>query len=151
MPEKNLLAMNTTVLAFIGDAVYEVHVRNHVLNSGEASPEKLHRQAVGYVRAEAQAEALRLLIPELTPEELALVKRARNRKITSKPKNADPIEYKMATAFEALAGGLYLRQDHERLQLLMERTLAIIDKLTAEKAAGLKSKASIKSIINEII
>ena len=127
MPQKNLLAMNTTVLAFIGDAVYEVHVRNHVLKSGEASPEKLHRQAVGYVRAEAQAEALRLLISELTPEELALVKRARNRKITSKPRNADPIEYKMATAFEALVGGLYLRQDHERLQQLMTRTMEIID------------------------
>jgi ribonuclease-3 family protein len=149
MPEKNLLAMNTTVLAFIGDAVYEVHVRNHVLNSGEASPEKLHRQAVGYVRAEAQAEALKLLIPELTQQELALVKRARNRKITSKPRNADPIEYKMATAFEALVGGLYLRQDHERLEQLLVRTLAIIDKLTAEKATGAKSKASLNSTINE--
>ncbi len=123
----NMLAMNTTILAFIGDSVYEVYVRNAVIQSGETSPEKLHRSAVRYVRAEAQALALRQLMAELTEQEIALVKRARNKKISSKPKNADPVEYKMATAFEALIGGLYLRQDTERIETIIKRAMAIID------------------------
>lgn len=140
MTDKNLLAMNTTILAFIGDSVYEVYVRNFVIKSGETSPEKLHREAVKYVRAEAQAQALKILIPELTEEELALVKRARNKKITSKPKNADPIEYKMATAFEALIGALYLRQETDRLEHLAARTLNIIGKMASDlQADKLKS------------
>ena len=136
MQEKNFLAMNTTILAFIGDSVYEVHVRNFVIKAGETSPEKLHRSAVRYVRAEAQAQALKVLIPELTEEELALVKRARNKKISSKPKNADPVEYKMATAFEALMGALYLRQDVDRLSFLADRTIEIINQ--SSKAEVLK-------------
>lgn len=142
MADKNFLAMNTTILAFIGDSVYEVYVRNFVVKSGETSPEKLHREAVKYVRAEAQAQALRMLLVELTEEELALVKRARNKKITSKPKNADPIEYKMATAYEALIGGLYLRQDIPRLQILIDRTLEIIRKISTDGQVE-KSKKNI--------
>ncbi len=143
MTNRNLLTMNTTILAFIGDSVYEVYVRNFVIKSGETSPEKLHREAVKYVRAESQAQALRILIPELTEEELALVKRARNKKITSKPKNADPIEYKMATAFEALIGGLYLRQKTDRLEHLAGRTIDIISKNSTDlQADKLKTRSN---------
>lgn len=139
--------MNTTILAFIGDSVYEVYVRNFVIKEGETSPEKLHRSAVRYVRAEAQAQALKILIPELTEEELALVKRARNKKISSKPKNADPVEYKMATAFEALIGALYLRQDTDRLSLLAGRTIEIINQSTKE-IGHQPSKETIKQSAN---
>ena len=115
--------INTTALAYIGDAVYEIYVREHVLAaSGEASAssgkqkafgahvDALHRRAIRYVRAEGQAKAIKAMLAEgfLTAEEEALVKRARNHKSASKPKNADAMDYKYATAFEALIGFWHL-------------------------------------------
>ena len=127
MTRSKFLASNTTWLAFIGDAVYEVQIRSHVLKSGEVRADNLHKSAVKYVRAEAQARALKGMMPGLTEEEVALVKRARNKKITSKPKNAEPMEYKMATAFEALIGALYMAEDHQRISQLIEQAILIID------------------------
>jgi ribonuclease III family protein len=127
MTRSKFLASNTTMLAFIGDAVYEVQIRNHVLKSGEVRADLLHKAAVKYVRAEAQAGALKAMMPGLSEEEVALVKRARNKKITSKPKNAEPMEYKMATAFEALIGALYMAEDHQRISQLIEQAILHID------------------------
>jgi len=127
MSEGSYFGMNTTILAFIGDAAYEVRVRDHVLKSGTVRADSLHKAAVGYVRAEAQAKALRALMPILTDEETALVKRARNRKITSKPKNADPVEYKLATAFEALIGVHHLAGNIGRMEELIRLAIASIE------------------------
>ena len=123
MKQLNPRQINTTALAYIGDAVYEIYVREHVLAaSGEASAssgkqkafgahvDALHRRAIRYVRAEGQAKAIKAMLAEgfLTAEEEALVKRARNHKSASKPKNADAMDYKYATAFEALIGFWHL-------------------------------------------
>ena len=88
---KEIIRMNTTALAYLGDAVYEVEIRKRMLLKRPDHVDQLHRQSVGYVRAEAQAAAIRTLMEELTQEEADLVRRARNRKILSKPKNLDPI------------------------------------------------------------
>ena len=119
--------MNTTALAFIGDAVYEVFVRETVLATGQSNADALHRMAVKYARAEGQAQALKALLPMLTAEELALVKRARNRKSATKPKNVDPVLYKLATAFEALVGQLYLSGNSARLVEILESAIKAID------------------------
>ena len=107
--------INTTALAYIGDAVYEIYVREHVLEASKtqafgAHVDALHKKAVRYVRADGQAKALRRMLKEgfLTTEEEALVRRARNHKSASKPKNADAMDYKYATALEALIGYWYL-------------------------------------------
>ena len=107
--------MNTTALAYIGDAVYEIYVREHVLAvSGQsafgAHVDALHKRAIRYVRADGQAKALRAMLRDgfLTAEEEALVRRARNHKSASKPKNADAMDYKYATALEALIGFWHL-------------------------------------------
>jgi len=121
--------MNTTVLAYMGDAVYEVFVREYVIASGQVHADKLHHSAVRYVRAEGQAKALKKMLEDLSETELALVKRARNKKITSKPKNADPITYKWATAFEALIGYLHLSGQKARRNEIMKQTVSIIEKL----------------------
>lgn len=126
MEKQNFAYMNTTVLAYLGDSVYELYVRKHVLDTGQVNADKLHQSAVKYVRAEAQANALKEMLELLTEEETALVKRARNKKITSKPKNADPIVYKWATAFEALVGFLYLSGNTDRLEATIKRTIEII-------------------------
>jgi ribonuclease-3 family protein len=119
--------LNTTALAYIGDAVYEVYVRNHVLQSGRVNVDKLHQMAVQYVKAESQAKALKAIYDVLNEEEQDLVKRARNRKITSKPKNVDPVVYKLATAFEALIGYLHMTDNQNRMSEIISLAFAEIE------------------------
>ena len=125
---------NIAALAFIGDAVYEVWVREHVLESGSAHTDVLHRMAVNYVSAEGQAKVIKILMDgELTDEELNLVKRARNHKASSSKKTkasrrgSNIITDKLATAFEALIGELYLEKNTERLEELIKRAFEIIE------------------------
>jgi ribonuclease-3 family protein len=118
---------NSIALAFLGDAVYERFIRERILRHGSVGADRMHREAVRYVKAAAQEQSLRALSDELTETEADVVRRARNHKITSKPKNADPVTYKMATAFEALLGYLYLDGQEERLQAVMERAARVIE------------------------
>jgi ribonuclease-3 family protein len=113
-------------LAYLGDAVYELHVRKRLLT--EAIPvEQLHRAKVSKVKASAQAAALRDLMPSLTPQEADVVRRARNLK-TAVPRSASVAEYRYSTAFEALIGHLYLSQDHARLDAILEAVDAFMDR-----------------------
>ncbi|MBQ9930952.1 MAG: ribonuclease III [Firmicutes bacterium] len=132
----NYYALNTTALAFLGDAVYEAYVRERILRTGEIHSDMLHRIAVTYVCAGVQAKILRRLFPELTPEEEALAKRARNRKSASKPKNADPVDYKLATAFEALIGWLSLSGQKERMEELIFKAMEIAEEKDGECEEG---------------
>ena len=118
---------NSIALAFLGDAVYERFIRERILRHGSVGADRMHREAVRYVKAAAQEQSLRAFADELTETEADVVRRARNHKITSKPKNADPVTYKMATAFEALLGYLYLDGQEERLQTVMERAARVIE------------------------
>ncbi len=120
--------INTTALAFLGDAVYEVYIRKHVLEKGQQKADRMHRLAVKYVRAESQAKAVRRLMEGfLTEEEMALVKRARNHKTSARSRSADVLTYKMATAFEALVGFLSLGEDRERLEQVVFQAVKIIE------------------------
>ena len=120
--------INTTALAFLGDAVYEVYIRKHVLEKGRQKADRMHRLAVKYVRAESQAKAVRRLMEGfLTEEEMALVKRARNHKTSARSRSADVLPYKMATAFEALVGFLSLGEDRERLEQVVFQAVKIIE------------------------
>jgi ribonuclease-3 family protein len=127
MESRTILYMNTTVLAFLGDTVYETYVRRHVIEKGQVNADLLHRSAVRFVRADAQASALKAMMDKLSEEEQNLVKRARNKKISTKPKNADPVAYKWATAFEALVGYLYLSQEHSRLEEIVTEAIELIE------------------------
>lgn len=120
--------VNTTVLAYVGDAVYETYIRSHVLKTGKVHVDVLHNLSVKYVRADAQAMAIKKLFDSLTPEEQSLVKRARNHKSMSRPKNTDIITYKWATALEALIGRLYLNEDTERLEEIVSMIIALVEK-----------------------
>lgn len=121
--------MNTTALAFLGDAVYEVYVRQHVLEKEKVHVDRLHRLAVKYVCASGQARVVKRLLADdlLTEDEQALVKRARNHRIASKPKNADPVVYKLATAFEALLGFLHLSGQDRRLEEIIKQAFLITE------------------------
>lgn len=128
MEQLNPREINTTALAFIGDAVYEVFIRKYVMERGPHNADMLHRKAVFYVCAEGQAKAVKSLIRDfLTEEEIAFVKRARNHKSVSKSRSAGPVAYKLATAFEALIGYLYLDGQQERLAGVMEEAVSRIE------------------------
>jgi len=114
-------SLNTTALAFVGDAVYEVFVRERIANAGLHHADRLHKAAVAYVCAEGQAKAIKALYPKLNEEEQDLVRRARNRKSASRPRHTDAVTYKWATAFEALVGSLYLAGNLARLRDVMEQ------------------------------
>jgi ribonuclease-3 family protein len=125
--ENNLLYTNTSMLAFVGDAVYELRVRLRVSSSGAFHSERLHREATRYVRASAQARAMKELFDGLPEAEQRLVKRARNKRISTQPKNADPVDYKWATAFEALLGYYCLTGQTEKLDATAAAAMHIID------------------------
>lgn len=112
---------NSLALAYIGDAIYEVYIREHLLNQGLEKVNKLQRDATKYVSARGQADYLKMLINDnfLTEDELALVTRARNHKTNSHPKNTDIITYKNATGLEALIGCLYLEKKYDRIDEIM--------------------------------
>ena len=120
--------MDTTSLAFIGDAVYEQYVREHVIKRGPQRSDKLHNMAVRYVNAGAQAKIIKSLFNDLSEEDQALVKRARNKKTNTRAKNASPVEYKWATAFEALIGYYKLSGQTKLMEDIIKKALAVIDK-----------------------
>ena len=120
--------LNITALAYLGDAIYEVYIRKYVLSKGEIHADELHKAAIRYVSAKGQAKALKTLIKAyLSEDEVKFVKRARNHKYTSKAKNADPVTYKLATAFEALLGKYELEGNTDRLTEIMEYSIAVIE------------------------
>ncbi|TVY06650.1 Mini-ribonuclease 3 [Paenibacillus cremeus] len=115
--------LNPLVLAYMGDAVYEVFIRQYVVSQPNQRPNHLHRQSTQYVSAKAQAKSLQRWLPHLTEDELDIVKRGRNAKSGTTAKNADVLEYRHSTAFECLIGFLYYTQQWERLQYLLMLSL----------------------------
>ncbi len=111
------------VLAYLGDAVFEVMVRTMVVSRGNAPVGKLHRQTSGLVRASAQARMIKLIEPLLDDEEMHVFKRGRNAKSYTAAKNASIVDYRLATGFEALIGFLYLRGDYARLAALVDTAI----------------------------
>ncbi|MCG8484997.1 MAG: Mini-ribonuclease 3 [Clostridia bacterium] len=118
--------MNATVLAYIGDSVYELFVRTLVVQSG-GKVNTMHKQSVEYVKASSQALALQHIADELDDKEAAIVRRARNSKNISVPKNASHTAYRQATGFEALLGYLFLLKKEERLEYLMTKSVRVIN------------------------
>lgn len=122
----NPIKLNTDALAYMGDAVYELIVREKLLAAGGVNVNRLHKKAIVYVKAESQAKAVKAIFDDLTEQEKSLVKRARNHRYHSKAKNADPVTYKWATAFEALVGYLYLADEKDRLKWVCDRAINVI-------------------------
>ena len=116
-------ALNGLSLAFIGDAVYEVLVREHFLEHGSLQVKKLHEMAVKMVRASFQADVFDFLEPILADDENNILHRGRNASATHIPKGANAIEYRKATGVESLFGWLYLQGKNERIRELFEMIL----------------------------
>lgn len=120
--ENDLREYPPAVLAYIGDAVFELLVRTYMVAGGHHKIQVLHTMTVDHVKAENQARIVRGLYDILTEEEQDLIRRGRNVKSTV-PKNVDPGDYRLSTGFEALLGYLYLIGDEERLYELVEKSI----------------------------
>lgn len=127
---KKYSQLNGATLAYIGDAVYEIAVRRHVLNQGITHPNRLHQAAVRYVGAVGQAAVIQTWIKGddvLTQDEITMYKRGRNNKANTKAKNASIGDYRQATGFESLLGWLSLTNQTQRLETLIEAAIQLID------------------------
>lgn len=102
-------------LAYMGDAIFEVAVRQYVISRPNLRPHHLHLQSTKFVSAKAQATLLSLIEQQLTEAEHDVVRQGRNAKSGSVPKNANVLDYRHATAFEALIGYLYYNEEQDRL------------------------------------
>lgn len=123
--------LNALALAYMGDAVYEQSIREHLLRSGRVKPNILHRQSTTFVSAKAQAMVLKRLTEEgfLTEAELAVMRRGRNAKSGSVPKNTDVQTYNFSTAFEAVLGWLYLKEEQARVDEIISYAIEIVEEL----------------------
>ncbi len=106
-------------LAYIGDTVYDLFVRCKILEKGERHINDIHKDAIATVSAAAQARSIHNIEEYLTQEELGILKWGRNAKSGHVPKNAEAVDYRWATGFEALIGYLYLDSRIERLEEIL--------------------------------
>lgn len=126
--------VNILVLAYLGDAVYELWVRRHLLEQGIEKVDEMHKKAVHYVQAQTQADILRSLMDELDETETDVVKRGRNAK-GHYPRNVDVVTYRHSTAFEALIGYWQLTGQETRMNEILNRIDSIM-KINAENSQG---------------
>lgn len=123
---ESLLKTNLLPLAFIGDSVHTLFVREQCLNNPNFKMENYHTQASKYCKASSQAKALALLQEYLTDEEKEIVRRGRNAKSKHHAKNASLADYTHATAFEILIGFLYLSENQERLTEILKLSTSLL-------------------------
>lgn len=125
MEEKSVNNISVAALAYLGDSVYELTVREYLIKKGISSSAKLNKAALEYVTAPAQSEAVKRILDKLTPEELQFFKRGKNHKNSHCPKNATPEDYQRATGLEVLFASLYLQGNLSRISELF--TLAFFE------------------------
>lgn len=117
--------MSPLTWAYIGDAVYELYIRNYLIETTNLKPNKLHREATKFVKASSQAKILDKLKDFLNEEELEIIRRGRNTQNHHLPKNANPTDYMYSTAFEGLIGYLYLTKQETRLNEILSKIIKI--------------------------
>ena len=103
---KDFEQLNGLALAYMGDAIYEVYIREYLLNQGKTRPNQLHHTATKYVSAKAQAKLMQAMLDAelLTEKEVDFYRRGRNSKSHTSAKNADILTYRISTGFEGLMG-----------------------------------------------
>ena len=123
----DLREVSPLALAFVGDSVLELLVRQRLVEYHRLAPGRLNAEKIKYVSARAQFREEKLLEPLFTPEELDMFRRGRNAIRTAVSKHATPEEYRASTGFECLLGWLYLRGDTARIRELFEAMWAGYD------------------------
>lgn len=125
--KQNISTYSPLTLAYIGDGIYETVIRSLVVGHGNEQVNKLHKKSSSLVKAETQSKIIRLLMDELTEEEVHIFKRGRNAHSFTSAKNASAADYHMATGFEALMGYLYMEGRMQRIFELVQHGLERIE------------------------
>lgn len=125
----NIKLLNPLTLAYMGDAVLDQHVRKYIVLKLRSKPNRLHQMSKLYVSAKSQAQTLETLIEEpwFTEEEMDILKRGRNAKSYTKAKNTDVQTYRKSSALESVIGFLYLEHREERLKVLLDKIIEIVN------------------------
>ena len=123
MEEREARILNPQVLAFVGDGVYSLYIRQKIVLEDNLQGKDLHLQVINFVKAAGQSNFIDKLLPMLNDTEMSVFKRARNHKTLSQSKNANIIDYKRATGLEALLGYLYLIGNEKRLNEILAMSI----------------------------
>lgn len=121
-------------LAFLGDAIYDAHIRYYLMHTQARKVNDMHKRATDYVKASAQSKLFKRLQPLLSDVELGIMMRGRNHKTKTVAKNATIADYRQATGFEALIGYLSLLEDKSRLNELLKIAIEVIENPEKESA-----------------
>lgn len=141
MDDQDVRQMNALVLAYIGDSVYDMYVRTYIVHKQRGMVNELNKLAVGFVKAGSQAFAVRALDAFFTEEEKGMIRRGRNQKSISVPRNANMSEYRYATGFESMLGTLFLKGEKDRIQdIVVEAIHAIENREAIEEKMRLEKK-----------
>lgn len=124
LSREDVLMLSPLQLAYVGDAVYELLVRTYLLGRGRKVNE-LHREATKYVKAKSQSEIIHGLFETLYEDEKSYVKKGRNAKSYTSPKNAEIVDYKYATGLECLFGYLYLNGKDNRMEEIFNQIIQL--------------------------
>jgi len=127
MTEQDVRMMSPLKLAYLGDAIYEAYIRVYVISKVELSTHEMSQLTIKYVNAGAQATMVHKLKEMFTEEEWTIIKRGRNQKTSSVPKNASVSDYRYATGFEALMGYLYLLDQKERIYEIIQLIIEYVE------------------------
>lgn len=129
-----MIQLNGLTLAYVGDAVYEMKIREYLIDKGLTKVGDLHQNAILFTQANSQAlAALKMTSDFYTEKEINIFKRGRNQSASHKPKNTDVQTYNQSTGFEAVIGYLYLEESYERVNQVIARTIEIINDLVLKK------------------
>lgn len=131
--ESKVVQLSPVSLAFLGDAVFSLYVRERLIAESDCKSGELTKRSCAFVKASAQSEMLSFIEEKLTDEEKDVVRRGRNTHTSGKAKNATLSDYRRATAFEALLGHLYLCGEKERLDEIMRECFVYRQKELTEK------------------
>lgn len=123
MEEREARILSPQVLAFVGDGVYSLYIRQKIVLENHLQGKDLHLQVINFVKASGQSNFIDKLLPMLNEVELSVFKRARNYKTLSQSKNASIIDYRRATGLEALIGYLYLIGNEKRLNEILSLSI----------------------------
>lgn len=127
--------LSPLTLAFTGDAVFSMYIREMLVCEANRPVGQLHKLSVNWVKAEAQSKGMHAILPLLTEKETEVFKRGRNAHTSHTPKNQSGCDYHYATGFEALVGYLYLKDETERLNELLNEVIKAIEVDGSEKTS----------------
>ncbi|MEF9840426.1 MAG: ribonuclease III domain-containing protein [Lachnospiraceae bacterium] len=127
MQEVDIMTYSPLTLAYIGDSIFDLIIKNIVINQGNKQVQKFHKETSSLVNASSQSLMMRCIQEELTEEEIKIYKRGRNAKSVSPAKNQSITDYRRATGFEALMGYLYLKKEWKRMIDLVELGLRSLE------------------------